>query len=204
MFLIELERTLIRAGASTLKAKKIERTIYSAHSKPSRHYHNLAHLNNLYEQLAPVREQLQDPDVVVFAIAFHDFCYQVRSTSNERRSAEKARGYLELSGISAGAIQRCTEHILATARHEVSDDPDTNLFTDADLSILGAAPEAYARYAEQVRKEYAIYPDFLYKPGRRKVLEHFLAMDRIFKTDWFDGRYGAQARINLKNELDRS
>ncbi len=201
MFLDELERTLLRLGASTLATYKLKRTIQVAHSNSSRHYHNLVHLDHLNEQLAPVRGQLQDPDAVTFAIAFHDFCYQVRSTSNERRSAKKAEGYLGSVGINAGTIHRCQQHILATAQHGSSDDPDTNLFTEADLSVLGATHEAYDLYTKRIRKEYSIYPDLLYKPGRRKVLEHFLAMDRIFKTEWFRNRYEDQARINLRNEL---
>lgn len=201
MFLVELERALVRLGATPLVAHKIKHTIEVAYSKPSRHYHTLAHLDHVNEQLAHVRDQLQDPDAVTFAIAYHDFCYQIRSTSNERRSAKKAQEELGLAGINADTIHRCTRHILATARHHWGDDPDTNLFTDADLSVLGSAPEAYEVYVRQIRAEYSIYPDALYRPGRRKVLEHFLAMDRIFKTEWFHQRYEEQARINLRNEL---
>jgi predicted metal-dependent HD superfamily phosphohydrolase len=204
MFLDEFHRALIELGVSPLAAQKSKGIIRKAYARPSRHYHNLDHLENLHAQLLPVWNRLEEPNAVVFAIAYHDLIYNVRSTSNERRSAERAAEQLGLMGIDARTIERCAAHILATAGHAQSEDPDTNLFTDADLSILGAPPEAYARYAEQVRKEYGIYPDLLYKPGRRKVLEHFLAMDRIFKTDWFDGRYGVQARINLQDELDRS
>jgi predicted metal-dependent HD superfamily phosphohydrolase len=204
MFLDEFHRALMELGVSPLAAHKARAIIRKAYTRPSRHYHNLDHLENLYGQLLPVWDRLQEPNAVFFAIGYHDIIYNVRSTSNERRSAERAAEQLGLMGIDPHTIERCAAHIRATAGHGLSEDPDTNLFTDADLSILGAAPEAYALYAEQVRKEYAIYPDFLYKPGRRKVLEHFLAMDRIFKTDWFDGLYGAQARINLQDELDRS
>jgi predicted metal-dependent HD superfamily phosphohydrolase len=42
-----------------------------------------------------------------------------------------------------------------------------------------------------------MYPDFLYKPGRRKVLTHFLEMERIFKSDHFYQKYEEQARKNL-------
>ena len=59
----------------------------------------------------------------------------------------------------------------------------------------------YDTYCQQVRKEYSIYPDFLYKPGRKKVLEHFLNMERIFKTTYFFDLYEAQARENLRREL---
>lgn len=203
MFLDELHRALIELGASVPNARKTRDIIRKAYTRPPRHYHNLDHLENLHAQLLPVWNRLEDPNAVVIAIAYHDLIYNVRSTSNERRSAERAAEQLGLIGIDPRTIERCAAHILATAGHALSEDPDTNLFTDADLSILGAPPEAYARYAELVRKEYAIYPDFLYKPGRRKVLEHFLAMDRIFKTAHFQGLFEKQARVNLREELDR-
>ena len=203
MFLEEFHRALITNGVQPLAAHKAKNIISEASSRPSRHYHDLAHLDNLYAQLLPVWDHLQDPNAVIFAIAYHDLVYNVRNTSNELRSADRAAEQLGSMGIDPRTIERCAAHIRATAGHAPSEDPDTNLFTDADLSILGASPEAYTRYAEQVRKEYCIYPDFLYNPGRRKVLAHFLAMPRIFKTAHFHYLLEDQARTNLREELDR-
>jgi len=203
MFPDRFHRTLIGRGLPLIDANRISDIVHKAYSRPSRHYHTMAHLDNLHAQLLPVWNRLEDADAVVFAIAFHDLVYSNRVKNNERRSAERATELLGQAGIDPRTIQRCANHILATATHSLSDDPDTNFFTDADLSILGAAPQAYRRYAEQVRKEYGIYPDFLYIPGRRKVLAHFLTMPCIFKTEHFQQRYEAQARINLRDELDR-
>lgn len=86
--------------------------------------------------------------------------------------------------------------------HELSKDSDTNYFIDADLAILGSAPAQYNIYATMVRKEYRQYPDLLYKPGRRKVLEHFLQMPAIYKTAFFRERYQQQAKENLAAELN--
>jgi predicted metal-dependent HD superfamily phosphohydrolase len=52
-----------------------------------------------------------------------------------------------------------------------------------------------------IRKEYNFYPDFMYKPGRQKVLQHFIQMPRIYKTDYFHDRYEEKARDNLHVEL---
>jgi len=76
------------------------------------------------------------------------------------------------------------------------------LFTDADLSILGQSWEVYFTYSKHVRKEYGQYPLFLYKKGRKKVLKHFLDMERIFKTDHFFELYEKHARVNLQRELE--
>jgi len=59
----------------------------------------------------------------------------------------------------------------------------------------------YENYTHQLRKEYAVYPDLLYNEGRKKVLMHFLEMNRIFKTDEFYNQFEKQARENLKREL---
>lgn len=34
-------------------------------------------------------------------------------------------------------------------------------------------------------REYSIYSNVVYNSGRKKVLNHFLTMNRIFKTDFF-------------------
>jgi predicted metal-dependent HD superfamily phosphohydrolase len=60
----------------------------------------------------------------------------------------------------------------------------------------------YSDYYKNVRKEYSIYPNLLYNPGRKKVLKHFLAMGKIFKTDYFYQKFEKNARLNLQKELD--
>lgn len=90
--------------------------------------------------------------------------------------------------------------ILPTKQHEISDNNNTNYLTDADLAILGGSPYDYQKYSEQIREEYATYPDFMYNNGRRKALQHFLQVERIFKTNYFSGKFEKQARINIANE----
>ncbi|MNX82674.1 hypothetical protein D3C86_1144100 [compost metagenome] len=107
---------------------------------------------------------------------------------------------LEQISYPEDKIQKCKRQILTTKLHAVAD-PDTNLFTDADLSILGKSWEAYATYYQQIRKEYSIYPDFMYTNGRKKALQHFLDMEYIFKTSHFQNKYESQARRNLEKEL---
>ena len=70
------------------------------------------------------------------------------------------------------------------------------------LSVLGSDWNTYELYSRQIRKEYGIYPDIVYKPGRRKVLLYFLELNNIYKTAFFAGRYERQARLNLRRELE--
>jgi len=68
--------------------------------------------------------------------------------------------------------------------------------------VLGADAETYQQYTQQIRKEYGIYPNIVYNPGRKKVLQHFLSMPHIYKTEVFYNRYEKQARVNLAWELN--
>jgi predicted metal-dependent HD superfamily phosphohydrolase len=124
----------------------------------------------------------------------------VLKQDNEQQSAELAARRLKDIGFPEQEIERCIQFILATQHHKPAD-AEINLFTDADLGILGAAPAAYAIYTQQIRQEYSIYPDAIYKPGRKKVLQHFLAMPQVYKTEAFSSRLEVQARANLTWEL---
>jgi predicted metal-dependent HD superfamily phosphohydrolase len=178
--------------------KEIEKN----HSHPGRYYHSLKHLENLMEQLTHVKENINSWDGVLFALYFHDVIYNVLKNKNEEKSSEFAGSKLTALNVPVDIIRKCRRIIVATKKHELNTDQDVNYFTDADLSILGATPDIYQNYCEQIRKEYSIYPDLVYKPGRKKVVEHFLGMERIFKTEYFFNKFEKQARINLQQELN--
>lgn len=176
--------------------------ISANYSHKSRHYHSLTHLQNMYRELLEVEQHVEDWDIVLFALFYHDVIYDSKSKKNEDKSAELAQLRLKELGVSNERIKRCTSHILLTKGHNVSDDGDSNIFTDADLSILGQEWDKYIAYAKNIRKEYRLYPDIIYKPGRKKVLIHFLNMDRIFKSDHFHDKFETRSRENLERELN--
>ena len=127
---------------------------------------------------------------------------QSTKNNNEEKSADLAVAHLEQLNFSAKALEKCRSYILATKSHNnPANDPDLNYFLDFDLEKLGAPWPEYEEYTTQIRKEYKIYPKPLYNKGRKKVLEHFLAMDRIYKTQEFLENYEDNARGNLKKEL---
>ncbi|MGQ2984154.1 HD domain-containing protein [Flavobacterium sp.] len=167
-----------------------------------RHYHTLTHLENLLLELQSCESHVADMDSVLFALFYHDVIYKSTAKDNEEKSANTA--VLALSGIGfpQEKIEKCSAIILATKSHALSPDNDTNLFTDTDLSILGSNWEEYSVYFKNVRKEYSIYPDFMYNPGRKKVLLHFLEMEHIFKTEFFRDKYEKKARENLRREIE--
>ncbi len=165
-----------------------------------RHYHSLVHLENLLEQLSSVRSRINDWDTLLFSLFYHDIIYNVLKNDNEEKSAKLAASRMYELSLPASSIERCKHQILATQKHQPDSDSDTNYFTDADLSVLGQKWDIYWEYTQNVRKEYAIYPDLLYKPGRIKVLKHFLDKPQIYHTPHFYQKYEEPARVNMMEE----
>jgi predicted metal-dependent HD superfamily phosphohydrolase len=184
------------------KASALWLELERAYSSRQRHYHTLTHLEHLTNCLIPLKEQFVRWDAVIFAIGYHDVVYNVLKKNNEEKSAVFAEKRMTSLNVSNEDIQLCKSLILATKQHENSL-AEINLFTDADLAVLGSGEKEYFEYADRIRKEYSIYPDVLYIPGRKKVIQHFLAMNRIFKSHEFFERYETQARANLITELSR-
>jgi hypothetical protein len=99
------------------------------------------------------------------------------------------------------AVQRL---ILSTQHHDPEpDDLDAQILADADLFILGAPPDEYARYAQAIRAEYAWVPEMIYRRERVLVLQAFLGRPRLYDTQALHDRFEAQARENLKNEIQQ-
>ncbi len=193
---------LINYTADKSMAAEMWTEIEKNYSDSKRHYHTLQHLNNLLAHLLEVKHELQDWKIILFTLYYHDIIYNPLKANNEEKSAQLAEKRLKQISVSDAVIANCKHQILATKSHIKSTDSDTNYFTDADLSVLGQTWETYSLYYKNVRKEYSIYPDFIYKPGRKKVLNHFLSMDKIFKTNFFYNKYEIQAKQNLQKEIE--
>lgn len=177
--------------------------IARAYSQKDRHYHTLSHLDHLLTHLLEVKELISNWETVLFSLYYHDVIYDVKKSDNEEQSALFAEKRMKQLHVPDAMIGNCKTQILATKTHLQKEHSDTNYFTDADLSVLGQDWENYSVYFENVRKEYAVYPDFLYNPGRKKVLQHFLEMERIFKTDYFHEKLEPAARQNIRKEIMR-
>jgi predicted metal-dependent HD superfamily phosphohydrolase len=176
--------------------------LVAAYSAPKRHYHNIQHLENLFAQVAAFPQE--DAVVVALAIWYHDAVYDALGSDNEAKSAEWALAFLAETTLAPARRARVADLIRRTADHtqpQPLEDADLLLFLDADLSILGAPEAAYWDYARQVRREYRLVPDLLYRPGRRKVLAKLLAAPDLFHTPALRDAFDASARRNLQAEL---
>lgn len=139
------------------------------HSSKKRHYHTLQHLESLLTQLTEIKHEIQNWNAILFTLYYHDIVYNSLKSDNEEKSAELAEKRMKQISVSIDTIELSKSQILATKSHLKAIDNDTNYFTDADLSVLGQNWETYSMYYKNVRKEFSIYPDFVYNPGRKKV-----------------------------------
>lgn len=188
-------------GVGPNTATELWDEIVTYYSQEQRYYHNFKHLKDLSLELASVQHKIQHWDVILFTLYYHDIIYNTSNNDNEEKSAELAAQRMQEIGVDRCDIERCRQQILATKGHAAQADSDTNYFTDADLSILGKSPTEYASYCSNIRKEYSNYPYSLYQQGRKKVVQHFLSMGKIFKTKVFYDKYEEQAKQNLSHEL---
>ena len=176
-------------------------TAYGGHK---RYYHNANHILSLLQLSAEYKHQLKAPLLVDFAIVYHDLVYKIGS-DNEALSAYHAGMRLTSICMSASEVELVKLYIEATKHHQIPEGleyaSDLAYFLDFDMSILGAAWQEYEAYAANVRKEYGIFPDNVYDPGRTKFLEQCLAAPVIFHTPVFHQKYDAAARSNMQKEL---
>lgn len=167
-----------------------------------RYYHNLLHLEELLNWRAIFEEQIVDKEVFQLSIWYHDIIYVAGRKDNEWESAELARMRLPDFGLSADRIEQCCQQILATQSHQLTNtDPDLPYLLDFDLAILAKPWENYQVYAQQIRKEFQAFPDLLYKAGRKKALQRFLARPSIYHTPALRDQLEDQARQNIQAEI---
>ena len=181
----------------------LEETV-RAYGEPHRRYHTLEHVAALLELLDRHGDGAQDREALTLAILFHDIVYDPARHDNEPASASLATDRLTSLAFPRDLTAKVAHFILAT-RHDqpaaAVGEADLALLLDLDLSVLAAAPEAYRAYAQAVRSEYAFVPDQLYRPGRRRVLQGFLARERIYLTEQLRGLWEEPARTNLAAEI---
>lgn len=167
-----------------------------------RAYHNADHISAFLNWITTLQNHFDQTQPAIWAAIFHDVIYLPGRKDNESRSAQEAIRVLSNSGISQNELNWIEDAILRTANHDGKGaNSDTLLFLDIDLSILGAAPVVYENYTRQIRREYSKIPWFLYKSGRKQVLQHFLERETIYFSPYFQENFEFQAKENVRKEI---
>jgi len=167
-----------------------------------RKYHSRTHLLAVLEALDTLTDPALPARTVSLAAWFHDAVYEGIAGQDEEESAVLAQNRLTEAGLPAADVAEVARLVRLTATHDPAPgDYAGALLCDADLSVLGAEPPAYALYLAAVREDYAHVSDADFAAGRAAVVRRLLALDPLFhssraKTLWLDA-----ARRNLQAEL---
>ena len=190
---------MLKIGFEPSQITILWKELVQKYSSKSRHYHNLKHLEEMVACYEQYQKELTHPNEVLFSIFYHDYVYSATKKDNELKSAKFA---LKLLKNNTFLDQNLVyELIMATKLHQQHTISDGNWLIDFDLKILSKDWEQYQIYCQQIRKEYRIYPDFLYNPGRKKALEHFLEHPFVYQTTAFRNQYETWARNNIQKEI---
>lgn len=180
--------------------------LFTRHSETHRSYHSINHLVEVHaalDELAAAGELSADAPAVRFAAWFHDAIYDPTRTDNEERSAALAVDALGRIGVDEEMQGQVATLIELTATHEPTEgDEAAATLSDADLAVLGAAPERYVRYRRQVRAEYVHLDDEQWSSGRSDFLGRFLDRAHLYASVNGRLKWEDAARANLRAERE--
>jgi predicted metal-dependent HD superfamily phosphohydrolase len=170
-------------------------TLYEA---TGRKYHSLRHISFCLSTLDQFRHQVENPELVEYALWLHDVMYDTKRSDNELLSAELARQWMAHDPAFG---EQAYQMVLSTAHPSKPATADARFMVSVDLAVLALPRDVYALYARDIRQEYHWVPDAAYKVGRGKVLNDFLNLPHIFHTPGFIDLWEGDARRNIKWEL---
>lgn len=167
-----------------------------------RKYHGRTHLLAVLEALDLLAGPAPVPRPVLLAAWFHDAVYRGIAGQDEEDSARLAEDRLGGAGLPAAEVEEVARLVRLTAEHGPAPEDDAGaLLSDADLSVLGGDPAAYARYLAAVREDFAHIGDADFAAGRAAVVRRLLQRDPLFHTGRGRELWQAAARRNLRGEL---
>lgn len=189
-------------GVEAPKADLAFSELAAHYEEDGRHYHTLAHIQNVLTAVEELHALARDMGAIKLAAWYHDVIYDPLAVDNEARSARFAGHSLAGLGLAEETIQTVCRLILATQTHQAeADDVDCQILLDADLATFGSDWGQQEEIAQAIRQEFAAVPDDLYRAGRRQVLEKFLQRDRLYLTEPMFAAHEENARQNIRQAL---
>lgn len=177
------------------------RKLTARYSEPHRAYHTLEHIRHCLGEFEHARNLAADSVAVELALWYHDVIYDTRAKDNEEKSASFAKAVVRKNQLPDSLGQAVARLIMATKHAVAPAEPDEQLIVDIDLSILGQSDFKFDNYERQIRTEYEWVPTAAFVAGRSAILESFLNRPAIFSTQFFQEKYEAQARHNIRRSL---
>lgn len=181
--------------------QKIFNKLIAAYNEKQRAYHTVQHLYECLVLLESIRADLNDAYAVALALWFHDAIYDPQAKDNELKSTELFEQYLA-QDLSIDIVQKIKRWIIATQKHEATDELDLQFLLDIDLAILAAEPQRFTEYEQQIQQEYAWVDPDVYSIKRKEVLAHFYQTEPLYQTEYFQQSLEKRAKSNLKNIIE--
>jgi predicted metal-dependent HD superfamily phosphohydrolase len=175
--------------------------LYDSYTQPSRYYHNLTHVQACLKDLRDASSLTNTPELVEFAIWYHDVVYDVNRSDNEQKSAEVASAVCSRAKLSSEAAQEIYDLILVTKHHNATDSINQKIIIDVDLAILGKPADEYDIYEKAIRKEYSHVTEDDFRKGRAAILRSFLEKPSIYSLEFFNNKYQKQAIVNIQKAI---
>jgi predicted metal-dependent HD superfamily phosphohydrolase len=190
-------------GVDPAAAATVGRDLLERWAEPHREYHTGDHLATMLSIVDANARLADDLMAVRLAAWFHDAVYDPVAApgANEAASAALAIQYLAMLEVDEARADEVARLVRLTAEHDpVPDDRNGCLLADADLAILASEEPVYDAYAYAVRREYGHVPDPLYRAGRIRVLDHLLALPRLYRSVPARAEWTFAAHINMHRE----
>ncbi len=200
---VRWSKLLCSVNVSESQANQAFLEIEQAYQQPERYYHNLTHLDDMFQVVDQLAQSSVSP-ALLLAIWYHDVVYDSKKNDNEEQSASLAESRLRQWDLDQAILDETIRLILLTKVHHAEPkDHEGHILLDADLAILSSEADRYHQYSQAIRKEYSWVSDAEYRAGRSKVLQRFLERDSLYFTAKFQADREEQARRNLAHELDQ-
>ncbi|MFG0588024.1 metal-dependent hydrolase [Acinetobacter sp. YQ_14] len=181
--------------------QKVFNKLIAAYSEKQRAYHTVQHLYECLLLVGTIRSDLNDANAVELALWFHDAVYDPQAKDNELKSAELFVQYLA-QDLSIDIVEKIKLWIIATQKHEATNELDLQFLLDIDLTILAVSPERFDEYEQQIQHEYAWVDPDVYSIKRKQVLAHFYQTVPLYQTEYFQQNFEQSAKNNLKNIIE--
>lgn len=171
-------------------------------AEPHRRYHGLDHLAAVLARVDELADETSDATAVRLAAWFHDAVYDPTAPDNEERSALLASETLQALHVDKRRVDEVARLVRLTRTHDpLPRDTNGAVLCDADLAVLAATAQDYARYVAEIRAEYAHLDDATFRSGRSAVLRSLLDRPTLFTTAHGRTAWEVAARTNIRREL---
>ncbi|KAJ3450659.1 hypothetical protein M0812_06843 [Anaeramoeba flamelloides] len=188
--------------------------VYQLYTSENRHYHSLVHVQSLLNLYQEYQSLIENKQVMILSIFFHDVIYDPKKGDNEEKSNELFQQFASETNLNQSVITKVSEFILATKRKKLFNsnqslndenqyENDLKLFLDFDWSILGSDEQTYEQYSKAVHLEYNHLGE-LYKQKRLAFLGialQKLTNDKLYLTDFGKKQFLKNSIKNVQNEI---